>query len=466
MTAPTIWIISPLIVSLFLFFIRRQTRLVNIIALSYCVLLVWMAWQLPIGEPMSMGPWTLKIKEQLLVYGRQFTIQSVDKPVLVLIYLSATAWFAGSLLAQPGYLFIPLGLGIVALLIAALSIEPFLYAALLIEMAVLLSVPLLNPPGSLARKGVIRLLTIQTIGMPLILITGWMLTGVETSPSDIDLVVRATVFLAFGFLLLLGVFPFHTWIPMLMSEIHPYTGAFFISTLMSVLSIFGLGFLDRFVWLRDSAPVYSILNLSGALMLVVGGISAALERQLGRILGFAFVSDIGLTLIALGIESQAGVEAFFAIIILRMVNSLVWALALSGFYKSDQALDYDNFRLDAPKYPIVAGVIIIASFSVAGFPLLSGFPIRLLLWREFAVNHLMVSSGLLIGFVGLTASGLRTLFHLLKSYDRAYRISTDERVVVVIFGSFIFILILLGLIPNIIFEMVIPFLGMYPRLIP
>ena len=466
MSAPTIWIISPLVLSLSLFLIRRQARLVNVIALAYSFLLVWMAWQLPIGEPMSLGPWSFKINEQLLIYGRQFTIRSVDQPVLVLIYLSTTAWFAGSLLARPGYLFIPLGLGIVALLTAALSIEPFLYAALLVEMAVLLSVPLLNPPGIPARQSVIRLLTFQTLGMPLILITGWMLTGVETSPSDIELVVRASVFMAFGFLLLLGVFPFHSWIPMLMGESHPFTGAFFISTLMSVLSIFGLGFLDRYIWLRESAPVYTLLSLAGTMMVVIGGISAALEKHLGRILGFAFLSDIGLALIALSIESQAGVESFFSLIILRTINYLVWALALSGFYEQGESLKFDNFRLDAPKYPFVAGVLIVAIFSVAGFPLLSGFPIRLMLWRELAVNNLLVAVGMLLGFIGLTISGLRVLSHLVQSYDQEYKIAPDERIVIVIFGLFTFVLILLGLMPNIIFRIVAPLVEMFPRLIP
>ena len=66
-----------------------------------------------------------------------------------------------------------------------------LFAALFIEMAVLLSVPLVTsiykPPG----KGIIRFLIYQTLAMPFILLSGWLLAGVEASPGNLALAAQS-----------------------------------------------------------------------------------------------------------------------------------------------------------------------------------------------------------------------------------------------------------------------------------
>jgi hypothetical protein len=96
---------------------------------------------------------------------------------------------------------------ITGLMVASLAVEPFLYAALFIEMAVLLAIPLLtsiySPPG----RGIVRFLIYQTLAMPFILVTGWLLAGVEASPGDLALAAQSTSMLGLGFAFLLAVFP-------------------------------------------------------------------------------------------------------------------------------------------------------------------------------------------------------------------------------------------------------------------
>jgi len=71
-----------------------------------------------------------------------------------------------------------------ALLTAALGVEPFLYAAVLIHIAVLASIPILSPEGKKPRTGILRYLILQTLALPLILLAGWLLSGIEALPSD------------------------------------------------------------------------------------------------------------------------------------------------------------------------------------------------------------------------------------------------------------------------------------------
>ena len=192
----------------------------------------------------------------------------------------------------------PFAFGMLALLIAALAVEPFLYAALLIEITVLIAIPLLAPPNTKPGRGVFRFLAFQTFGMPFILFTGWMLAGLEASPGDLQVALQAGVLLGIGFGFLLAVFPFHSWLPMLAEVGNPYIVAFIFYMLPGMVSLFGLGFFDRFVWLRESESAYQLIRGIGMVMVVVGGVWAAFETHLGRMLGHAAIMETGLTLLA------------------------------------------------------------------------------------------------------------------------------------------------------------------------
>ena len=101
---------------------------------------------------------------------------------------------------------------------------------------------MLARPGEQVKTGLLRYLNFQLMGVPFILFVGWMLAGVEASPGNSDLVVRAGVMLIMGFILLLAVFPFHSWLPMLGEEGHPFPFAFLVFLLPFGVSIFALGF--------------------------------------------------------------------------------------------------------------------------------------------------------------------------------------------------------------------------------
>lgn len=191
MNAPTIWIIIPIFFGLLLLFIDSQ-RALSILGGVFAATLALIAQFVPLEEALRVGTFSFKIDSSLNILGRVLVILPAEGSLLALIYGATALWFFGAEATKTATRLVPIGLMITGLMVASLAVEPFLYAALFIEMAILLAVPLLTsiyaPPG----RGIVRFLIYQTLAMPFILVTGWLLAGVEASPGDLALAAQST----------------------------------------------------------------------------------------------------------------------------------------------------------------------------------------------------------------------------------------------------------------------------------
>jgi NADH-quinone oxidoreductase subunit N len=422
MSSPVIWIVFPLLAASILFFTRRWDKTTAFAGTFLAVALSALAWRLPIGILLFSNTISLRITDTMFVLGRRFVLENSDRPMLALIYLAAGFWFGGSIATRSNRMFVPFGLSVVALMTAALAVEPFLYAALLIEMAALLCIPIISPPGKPVRKGALRFLTFQTLGVPFILFAGWLLTGADAGPGNLPQVVRAAVLLAIGFCFLLAIFPFHTWIPILAEESHPYASAFVFFMLPGIVSLFGLSILERYAWLRGSITVFSLLQIVGAVMVTAGGVSAAFQRHLGRMLGYAVVYEIGLSLLVLGISQGAitrpligtqgtseQLRLFFTLFLVRGLGLGAWAMALSVIQQTVPDLRFKALQGIGRRLPLASACVILAHLSLAGFPMLAGFPSRLAIWQLLAESAPQIAFWAILASLGLLAGGIRTL---------------------------------------------------------
>lgn len=423
MSSPILFIFLPGMVGVILFIFQTYRRLVLILGIATAISLAGLAWLMPIGEQLSLGVLSFRLTDTLTVLGRQFVLSAKDQPTLILIYLGLAFWFVGAYLARVSRLFIPLGLAIAGLITAVIAVEPFLYAALLIELIVLVSIPLLTSPGNRAGRGVIRYLVFQTLGFPFILFTGWLLSGAENNLLNAEMLVLSYVMMGLGFWILMGIFPFHSWIPMISEQSHPYAVGFLLYELPLGITLFALGILDRYSWLRETIGLFQLLEVAGAIMILTGGVGAAFERNLGRLMGYAMLVEIGLSVLAIRVGVAGGDNSllgiFFATLYPRALSLGVWALAAvtilrsvnpaAKVFISSESLTFKNVQGAARRFPIAALSLMLAQFSISGLPLLVGFPIRVALWSEIARYSQAIATLALIGYFGLMVGGIRIL---------------------------------------------------------
>ncbi len=426
-TTPVLWILIPGIASIILYGLRRWERSIHIAGVLIALLLAWLAWVLPIEETFSLGPWpalnAIKFSAVLNVLGRSFILDSNARPTLIIIYLASAFWFGGAYAVRTSRLFIPMGLAITALLTAALAVQPPLYAALLIEMVVLISIPILAQPGKTPPSGVLRFLTFQTIGAAMILFANWLLPSVEINPLDLNPALRSIALMGIGFALLSAVFPFHTWVPMLAEQAHPYAAAFVFFILPTAIAFLGVSYLNLYSRLGIAPLVYSTLQYAGILMIVTGGLWAAVQRNLGRIFGFAILVQIGSGLLALSLWGQVQTNTpvgaiFFLQILPRGIGLALWSQALYTLKDRLGNLQFSAVKGQAHHLPLTAASLLLSNFSLAGLPLLASFPVNVALWAALAGQSLPIALLSLVGYFGLLVAGLRSMAVLLIQSDQ------------------------------------------------
>ncbi len=277
MNAPLLWIVLPMAVSGISFFLRRWKVAVSISITIFTLLLALIAWLIPIAELVVISPWTFTISDRIVFAGRQFVLGNADRPILILIYLTLAFFFSASTSAEVSKLFVPAGLAMSAVFVASLAVEPFLYAALFIQVAVLMSIPLLSPPGKPIERGVLRYLTLMSFGLPFMLAGGWLLSGLDLTVTEPSVLYPVLISLGMGFAFLLAIFPLNSWVPMLMESIHPYSATFVLSILPLIVITLLLRFTGRYGWLLD----LEIIQFLGLLMVITGGLWVAFRARFG-----------------------------------------------------------------------------------------------------------------------------------------------------------------------------------------
>ncbi|MBA4374562.1 MAG: hypothetical protein C0401_00110 [Anaerolinea sp.] len=448
MSTPIIFIFFPLSISILLYMLQKKTRLVSLIGILTCILIALFAIFQDFGGVLKIGSMSVEIKTTFSFLGRSFALSNEDRFFLSFVFISSALWFGVTGIAGVSVSFIPLGLAIISIMTGALAVEPFLYSAILVEIAVIVAIPLMIQKGKPVGKGVLRFLIFQSLAMPLVLFGGWLLGGIQASPSDASRLLQAALFLGIGFAFWLAVFPFQSWVPQLTTEIHPLIAGFFLGLFPVVTLLIMLDFISGLVWLRESLFIGPVLRLVGTIMIVSTGIWAAFEQDARRLFGYAVLLESGFSLVLVSMQSNINVKTLFISFVPRMIGLAVLALALSVIIQNGISPTIGSLKGMIRKLPFASSALLVSLLSITGFPLLAGFPFRLATLEKLGQGNLNAAMWVLVGITAFLFAVIRLLSGIASpTLEKWQAVESVSQMIYLSLG--ILALVILGVLPNI-----------------
>lgn len=463
MSAPIIWIGLPLILSILLFFIRENRLITLIVGGGISAFLALLALTFKIESVFPLGPLSVEISSTFTIIGRNFVISDSERFIVALMFSMCTFWIFGSRISGTNSFFVPNVFAIITLFVAALSVQPFLYAALIIEIAVLISIPIFFQRGQPVKQGIIRFLVFQTMAVPFILFSGW---GFEIAPSSVDseaTYFQAGVLLVIGLGLWLAIFPFHTWVPLLARDGHPYSAGFIFSMIPTTILLFFLDFFNTYSWLREQPLLLTVSQILGIVMIVLGGLFAAFQRELTRLIGYAVMVEIGFSLLALSLNQVIGWQSYVLILIPRMIGIAICTLAIAIWKNKEINMDISSFEGEFYKSPFTLLGFLVGWFTLSGLPLLPGFPTKLPILIGLSQTKFTPIIFVTIGLFGLFVAGFRFLAIIFTGgHDEEH---ASETILQKIFFSFgIGLLFVMGIFPSLVLNPFLELLSAFSNL--
>ncbi len=413
-------LILPLAMAGIVYIVLRWQTLAALLAVGTALLLGVAVITVPLDQPVSLlsfwgGDYQISMGETVTFFGRELVLDQFDRMEMAFLFFTSAGIFFLAWRMSPRSLIFPIGLGLLSLLSGALLIRPLLYAALLIEIAAALSIFALQAEGAPPSRGGMRYLVFTTLALPGLLVTHWLLDRYAITPDETQLLSTSTALLAFSFALWLGVVPFHTWVPSVISDGVPLAGIFVLTVGNNAVWFLFLDFLETYPWLSSHPDFGSFVSMAGLIMVLFGGLLAAAQRRLGPLIGYAALVDSGAALIAMGMTSKLGLELALLSLYVRPFGLVLMAAGMSGLCKLNGPDDsFDTLRGAGWKAPWSTAVLVFGGLSIAGLPVSAGFVWRWALYRALAPSSSGYALILILAGVGVMVGVWRGLSALLE----------------------------------------------------
>ncbi len=182
-------------------------------------------------------------------------------------------------------------------------------------------------------------------------------------------VVGLSMFLA-GMFYKLALFPFHFWAPDVYQGASNETAAY-VATLPKLGAVVVLVRLAAL--LKPGMEVTMIFAVLGAISMTVGNLSALMQRDVKRLLGFSSVSHAGYIMLGLvaGTADGLAAAAFYSLVYILMNLTCFWVICKIS--RKGENITLDDLDGLYKRSPYMAFVLAVAAFALVGLPPTAGF---------------------------------------------------------------------------------------------
>lgn len=454
MKAPLLVFIITALAMIILGLSRRKHLLSGLLAGLFSVIIAIFILNIPLDEALSVFGASIRFDGGWLILGRSFILNQTNRASIGYVYLSGGFILAGAWTARPVRMFYALAMGILGLIAASLMINPFLFAAIFIELAVISATLILSSRELGRYRGGLRLLSLYTLAMLAILLGGWIIDVSDAGFEMEGLNTSLALIMGFGFATLISIPPFHSWLPIAAEENHPFTWTFIGIVLQGAALFFIVRFLSSFTWLNENELVYPFIRGVGATMALVSSLWAVVQKDFNKMASYALIADQGVMLVAVGVGTEEGFQLALGLTGARVISMACLSQGLMewwGYWRRSKIKDSE--AASGPT-PFSSAAILVGMLSLAGFPITAGFPGR---WGLLSIiasldHYAWIAIVGSMGILGVAA--IRSAMALFLKEDTTHSIILDWKRKIFIGGSLL-LTILFGIFPQLLFPWII-----------
>ncbi|QQR91643.1 MAG: NADH-quinone oxidoreductase subunit N [Myxococcales bacterium] len=285
---------------------------------------------------------------------------------------------------------------------------------------------------------------------------------ISQGSADTRLVMFAMVFLIVGVAFKVSAVPFHMWTP------DAYEGAVTpVSSYMSVVvKAAAFALMARIVLVVFGDPLSSnfvtgwpsVIAVLAALSLIVGNLSAIVQRSVKRMLAYSSIGHAGFILMGIAASTEMGDAALSSVFYYLMAYTVSNVLAFGSLIlmgsRGKEAVSYEDLAGVGLRHPLAALPLTVAMLSLMGMPPTAGF------FAKYYVLSAAVSMGGVmtwLAVLGVLSSAVAAYYYLrvlvfayMKSPEPGAPIAVPMRSGYVVVGLLVaaFFVIKMGITPQ------------------
>ncbi len=415
---PILVLLLPALAAIVTYLVRRWTVVAALTASATAGVVVFLCLRLPLDRSAFILGREVAFGRPVVVLGQTLQIDPAGQVWLAFVFALAMILYLFAWRISPGRSFFPFSLSILALYALVILLQVFELSVLVFAMSVAVAVFIIQAGQPTSIRGAQRYLLVSILAVPLLLTAAWLVDPSLPSIQASELARRALIPAALGFGLLLAAFPFGTWMPAVAADASPVVTAFVFTAGQAVALFLAFFFLRENPWFMDEASTPAVIQLAGLIMAVSGGLMAAVQRDFGRVLGYAALGDLGILLMALTVGGSQNVTLTLLHAVSRSVSIMLMAASLAIVrYRvaSDRFADLGGV---ARRLPLATIGLLLGGLALAGFPLTAGFPTHWAVFRAMSSEEQVWMFVLVASSAGIVIGVLRGMHAMLQSKVR------------------------------------------------
>ncbi len=457
--------------SILMYSLRRWMAASALAGMTIGVALLAVSLRWPLDRVVLVGGRMVLFSRPLAGLGYTFVATEAERPVLAALGLVALAAFAGMGLQSPGQAFAPVGLLIVVLWVAAVTVQLPTGALAAVLVASCLSVFIIQAERSVPTRVAFRQMWWPLIAFPLAMIAAWHAQEASLRPGEVVHLQVAAWLMGLALLLLLAPVPLHAPVVSLLAQAPPVVGAFLLVGAQTVLLHLTWAVFASWPWLAEHVEVSRVLALGGLVTLLWGAMGAVSAGRVQHLWAYAALHDWGVLLLGFSLGAPLEWQMATALFMGRALSLFLSAYGIAnlrsrvrqlvprapvplclatgqadhlGLLRADWTVSPGDTLADSPeddwtairgqvrRLPWTVLAIMVGGLGLAGFPLTASFGPRWTLIQTLLGTQPTWGLLIVVGQLGVVLGYLRLLQTFLAPLPPMQRLMPRERFITII----------------------------------